>query len=133
LLVLLMLLILAAMYTAEAQQPGKISRVAFLSPGSPESPQLEAFRDGMCQLGYVEGQNIIIEYRYARNKLDQLPSLAHELVLLKPDVIYTYSTPGLLAAKQATTTIPIVVGAAGDLVGRGIVASLARPGETSQA
>ena len=112
---------------AGAQQ-AKVPRVACLSPSSPGSLILETFRDGLRQLGYVEGQNLIIEYRYANGKLDQLPALARELVLLKPDVIFTYSTPGALAAKQATTTISIVVGAAGDLVTSGVVASLARPG-----
>jgi putative ABC transport system substrate-binding protein len=82
----------------------------------------------MRNLGYAEGKNIIIEYRYAEWKLDRLPGLASELVNLKPELIVTYTTPGALAAKQATTTIPIVIGAAGDLVQRGIVMSLARPG-----
>ena len=113
--------------SAEAQQ-ARVPRLAYLSPSSSGSFQLDAFLDGLRQLGYVEGQNIIIEYRYAENKLDQLPVLARELVRLKPDVIYVSSTPGVLAAKQATTTIPIVVGSAGDLVASGIVVSLARPG-----
>ena len=125
---LLASLVLVSVHIAEAQEQAKIPRIAYLSPGSPGSPELDAFRDGLRQLGYMEARNIIIEYRYARGKLDQLPSLARELVLLKPNVIFTYSTPGVLAVKQATATIPIVVGGAGDLVARGVVASLARPG-----
>jgi len=89
---------------------------------------LEAIRQGLRDLGWVEGQNIAIEVRFAEGKTDQLPALAAELVRLKVDLIVTSSTPAALAAKQATTTIPIVIGFAADPVGSGIVASLARPG-----
>jgi putative ABC transport system substrate-binding protein len=122
------LLLTASIATA---QQTRIPLLAYLSPRSPSSqgsPRVEAFRTGLRELGYVEEKNIRIEYRYAHDKLDQLPALARELVLLKPDVIYTHTTPGVLAAKRATATIPIVVGSAGDLVARGIIASLARPG-----
>lgn len=114
----------------DAQQPKKIPRIAILSPARPGPPQepIDAFRQGLRDLGYIEGQNIIIEYRFAEERYDRLPQLAAELVSLNPDVILTSTTPGALAAKKATTSIPIVVGSAGDLVQRGIVTSLARPG-----
>lgn len=120
---------LIAVSRAEAQQRAKVYRIGVLTTGSPGPREtLDAFRQGLRDLGYVEGQNVIIEYRYAEDKYDRLPSLASELVRLKPDVIFTHSTPAALAVKQATATIPIVIGAAGDLVQRGIVMSLARPG-----
>src|SRR5207249_3862835 len=89
---------------------------------------LNAFRQGLHDLGYRDGQNIILEYRYAEGQLDRLPALAADLVQLTPDIIFTWLTAGVLAAQQATTTIAIVVGAATDLVEQGIVASLSRPG-----
>jgi putative ABC transport system substrate-binding protein len=119
---------LAAPLAADAQQTGKVPRIGILAPGDSRGSGVDAFRGGLRDLGYIEGQNVVIDYRYAGWKLDRLPGLAEELVRLKPDVIFTTSTPGVLAAKQATTTIPIVVGPAGDLVERGVVASLARPG-----
>src|SRR5262249_56600709 len=114
----------------QAHQPGTIPKVGVLSPGSPPVPSspFESFRQGLHDLGYVEGQTILLEYRFAEGQLDRLPSLAAELVQLRPDVILTWTTPGIRAAKQATTTIPIVIGSAGDLVGQGHIASLARPG-----
>src|SRR5436853_226422 len=87
-----------------------------------------AFRQGLRELGYVEGQNIVIEYRYAEGKAERLPELAAELVGLKVDVIVSGGTVAPLAAKQATSTIPIVLAAAGDPVGTGLVANLAKPG-----
>lgn len=87
-----------------------------------------AFRQGLRELKYVEGTNILLQYRWADAKFDRLPALAAELVSLKPDIIVTAGTQPTIAVKQATSTIPIVVGGAGDLVGAGIVASLARPG-----
>ena len=115
---------------AEAQQPSKVPRIGFLSSfdTAMESPTLEAFRLGLRELGYVEGKTIEIEYRYAEGKLDRLPDLAAELARLRVDVIVTRGSTGVKAAKQATNTIPIVAGSAGDLVGEGFVASLARPG-----
>jgi putative tryptophan/tyrosine transport system substrate-binding protein len=128
LIVTLALAMFVAPLAAGAQQTGKIPRIGVLSPSSPPYPSLDAFRQGLRDLGYVEGQNILLEYRYADWQFDRLPTLAAELVQLKPDVIFTFTTAGALAAKQATTTIPIVVGQARDMVARGIVASLARPG-----
>ena len=115
---------------AEAQQPGKIYRIGFLSPTSASSnvDRVEALRAGLRDLGYVEGKNLIIEFRWAEGKFDRLPELAAELVRLNVDVIVTVSTPGIRAAKNATTTIPIVMATSGDPVGFGFVASLARPG-----
>jgi putative tryptophan/tyrosine transport system substrate-binding protein len=114
---------------AQAQQ-SKVPRIGFLSAGSAStySPRNEAFRQGLRDLGYTQGKTITIEYRFAKGKLERLPDLAAELVRLKVDVIVTSGVPQLLAAKQATSTIPIVGGGAGDLVGAGLVASLARPG-----
>ncbi len=111
-----------------AEAPGRIPRIGMLLPGGPQFSAVDAFRQGLRDLGYIEGQNIIIDYRYAEWKLDRLPGLAEELVRRRPDVIFTHTTPGVLAAMQATKTIPIVVGPAGGLVERGVVASLAHPG-----
>ncbi len=111
-------------------QPARVARIGFLGYVSPSAtPHLvEAFRRGLRDLGYVEGQNVAIEFRWAEGRLERLPDLAAELVRLKVDVIVAQGTPGPLAAKQATRTIPIVMAAAGDPVGAGLVASLARPG-----
>jgi putative ABC transport system substrate-binding protein len=121
---------LVAPLAAEAQQPGKVRRIGYLDQGSAAGsrPYFEAFRQGLRDLGWIEGQNIAIDVRFAEGKTDQLPTLAAELVRLKLDLIATSTTPAALAAKQATTTIPIVIGFAADPVGSGIVASLARPG-----
>jgi putative ABC transport system substrate-binding protein len=114
---------------AEAQQAAKIARIGYLSPNLAATPHLrEAFRQGLRDLGYVEGRNLVIEYRDAEGKLERLPALAAELVALKVDVILAEGgTLGPRVAKQATRTIPIVF-AAGDPVGSGLVTSLARPG-----
>jgi ABC-type uncharacterized transport system substrate-binding protein len=88
----------------------------------------EAFRAGLRDLGYREGRDFVIEYRWADGKYDQLPALLADLIRLKVDVILAHGTPGVLAAKQATTTIPIVMAVVGDALGSGIVSSLARPG-----
>jgi putative ABC transport system substrate-binding protein len=123
-----MLLVLCV--SAEAQQPKKVPLVGYLA-GSSVSIQkrnVDAFGQGLRELGYVEGKNIFLEYRWAEAKFDRLPALAAELVSLKADVIVTAGTQPTLAVKQATSTIPIVVGGAGDLVGAGLAASLARPG-----
>ena len=119
---------LAAPLPADAQQPAKISRIGILRPGAPPDPLVEAFRQGLHELGYAEGRDIIIEYRWAEGKEERLTDLAAELVRLKVDVIVVSATRGPLAAKQATTTIPIVMAASGDPVAAGLVASLARPG-----
>jgi putative ABC transport system substrate-binding protein len=119
---------LALSFPAEAQQPKKVPRIGVLTPGFAGGPDLGAFRQGLRDLGYVEGKNIVIEHRYAEGKLDRLPELATEMVRLKVDIIAVGSTRAAIAAKQATSTIPIVVGSAGDLVGAGLVSSLARPG-----
>jgi ABC-type uncharacterized transport system substrate-binding protein len=122
---------LAAPLAAEAQQhSGKVVRIGFLSPvSSTTAPHvLEAFRQGLRDLGYVEGQNTVVEYRWAEGRAEPLPVLAAELVGLKVDVIVASGTLGPLAAKSATKTIPIVMASAGDPVGTGLVASLARPG-----
>jgi len=115
---------------AGAQQAGKVFRIGFL--GSPSAASLpernEAFRAGLRALGYQEGRDIVIEYRWADGRLDQLPALAAELVRLKVDVIVTHGIPGILAAKQATATIPIVMAVSGDAVASGLVSSIARPG-----
>ncbi len=117
---------------AAAQKPLSVPRVGFLSPGSPSDPgrqrSIEAFRHGLRDLGWIEGHNIVLEFRWAEGQLDRLPGLASELVRLKIDLIVAGATPGARAAKQATTTIPIVMVGVGDPVGLGYVASLGRPG-----
>jgi len=120
---------LTAPLTAEAQQAGKVPRIGFLFYGSPgPSPELDAFRQGLRELGCIEGQNIAIEVRFASGRVERLPELAAELVRLKPDVIVTPGTPASVAAKQATSTIPIVFAGVADAVGAGLVADFARPG-----
>ena len=125
-------LLLAPCSPAEAQQTARVPRIGFLIAGNPSSSgirgRIDAFRKGLRDLGYVEGKNIVIEYRYANGKFDRLPNLAEELVRLPVTVIVTTSTASTKAAKGVTTIVPIVVGSAGDLVGEGLVASLARPG-----
>jgi putative ABC transport system substrate-binding protein len=115
---------------ATAQQPTKISRIGFLvaSSLSANSARTEAFRQGLRELGYVEGKNIVIEWRYAEAKLDRLPALAAELVRLKVDVIVTAGPAATRPAKEATLTIPIIMAQDTDPVGSRFVASLARPG-----
>lgn len=120
--------ILTAPLPSEAQQPGaKIARIGILQPGTPPEPLFEAFREGLRDLGYREGRNLILEVRWAEGKADRLTKLAAELVGLKVDVIATMSTPAALAARRATSTIPIVFTGVGDPVGSGVVPSLARP------
>jgi putative tryptophan/tyrosine transport system substrate-binding protein len=128
---LLTLFIAVSRQLAEAQQAGRVSRIGILSPSSSAVPALalyDSFRQGLRELGYTEGKDIFIETRYAEGKLDQLSDFATELVKLKVDVIVTTTTPGVLAAKNATSAIPIVFWSVGDLVGAGLVSSLARPG-----
>jgi len=114
----------------EGQQPEKVRRIGILigSSASFIAPYIETFRQALRGLGYLEGQNIAIEYRYAEGNYERLPVLAADLVRLKVDIIVTEGTPPSRAAKQATTTIPIVMTATGDPVETGLVANLARPG-----
>jgi putative tryptophan/tyrosine transport system substrate-binding protein len=122
-------LLLALSFPVQAQQTGKIYRIGFLSgavPGS--SPDIEAFREGLRDLGYVEGKNLVIEYRYTERKADRFPDLLSDLVRLKVDVIIGDGTGATSAAKKATSTIPIVMTSTTDPVGNGLIASLARPG-----
>jgi putative ABC transport system substrate-binding protein len=116
--------------SAVAQQPQKVPRIGFLSLNSRSSTatNADAFRQGLRDFGYVEGRNIVIEWRYADGKSDRLPSLVSELILLEVNVIVTSATAPAHAAKQATSTIPIVIANHNDPVGAGLVASLARPG-----
>ena len=114
---------------ANAQQAAKIARIGWLGTNLAPNPQRpEAFRQGLRDLGYVEGRDLVIEYRDAEGKLDRLPALAAELVALKVDVIVAPVTVAALAAKQATRTLPIVFTSVSDPVGSGLVTSLARPG-----
>jgi putative ABC transport system substrate-binding protein len=115
--------------SVNAQQPGKVFRIGFLDISASGSAVLvDAFRQELGKLGWIEGKNIAIEYRFAEQKNERLPELASELVRLKVDLIVTTAAPQSLAAKGATTTIPIVMVNVGDPVGFGLVASLARPG-----
>jgi putative tryptophan/tyrosine transport system substrate-binding protein len=122
--------LLVAPLTAEAQQATKVHRIGRLSSGSPTelNPNLEAFRQGLRELGYVEGQNLVIESRYAEGSPERLRDLAVELVQCKVDVIVAVAAAATRAAQHATRTIPIVMAGTSNLVGDGLVASLARPG-----
>jgi len=121
--------LLAAPLVAEAQQAANVTRIGYLSHNLAASSHLrDAFLQGLHELGYVEGRNVVIEYRYAEGKPERLPALAAELVALKVDVIVTVSNTTALAAKQATRTVPIVFTAVANPVAAGIVTSLARPG-----
>jgi len=127
-LVAAMLLFTAGL--AEAQQPTKMSRIGFLTAGSSSTipTRIDAFRQGLRELGYVEDKNIVIEWRFAEGKLDRLSALVAELVRLKVDVILSAGAAVTRPAKEATRTIPIVMAQDTDPVGNGFVASLARPG-----
>ena len=122
------LVVIGAM--AEAQQPAKVHRIGDLTAAvfSPIAHRIEAFRQGLRELGYMEGKNIIIEWRSGEGKLERLPAMAAELVGLKLDVIVTAGSAATRPVKQATSTIPIVMAQDGDPVGNGFVRSLARPG-----
>ncbi len=114
---------------AEAQQAANAARIGYLATNLASSPHLhDAFRQGLRDFGYVEGRNVVIEYRSAEDKLERLPALAAELVALKVDVVVAPNTPAALAAKQATRTLPIVFAVVADPVTSGLVTSLARPG-----
>ena len=127
---LVAVVMLAFAVMAEAQQAGKVPRIGFLAapPFSAMTARVEAFRQGLRELGYVEGKNIVIEWRSAEGKFDRLPDLASELVRLKVDVIVTGGPQATRPAKEATSTLPVVMGFDTDPVGNGFVASLARPG-----
>jgi len=121
--------LLAAPIAAQAQQAENVPRIGFLFYGNPgPSPEVDTFRQGLRDLGYIEGQNITLEYRFAHGRVGRLPELAVELVRLKPDVIVTPGTPASMAAKKATSTIPIVFAGVADAVGAGLITTFARPG-----
>ncbi|MBI3325658.1 MAG: ABC transporter substrate-binding protein [Nitrospinae bacterium] len=126
----LALVILVGLFAADAQPAGKVPRIGWLRQGALAEPTLDEFRQGLRDMGYVEGQNIVIEYRFNEGKadLELFRDLAAELVRLGVDVIVTNGTPPTRAARDATQTIPIVFGGVGDPVGSGFVASLPRPG-----
>jgi putative tryptophan/tyrosine transport system substrate-binding protein len=123
--------LLALCSFAQAQQAGKVPQIGYLIPsGDPSTPRppVEAFRQGLRELGYIEGKNILVDYRYGEGKQDRIPRLAAELVQLKVDVLVVTSLPAIRAAMQATKTIPIVMVTTVDPVATGLVVSLARPG-----
>jgi putative tryptophan/tyrosine transport system substrate-binding protein len=128
---LVLLLLIAPFYTAAAQAPEKVPRVGYISPGSSSDParlrRFEAFRQGLRELGYVEGQSIVLEPRWAEGRYDRYPALAADLVRLKVDVIVAVGGAATKAAQQATRTIPIVMSVVIDPVGSGLVPSLAQP------
>jgi putative tryptophan/tyrosine transport system substrate-binding protein len=132
LLLALCSLLLALGFSAQAQEPKKVPRIGFVSGASGDAsnpgPQVEAFRQGMRDLGYVEGKNIRIEYRYIEGKSERIPSFVAELVQLKVDVLVVTNPPSTRAAKQMTKTIPVVIVTTADPVATGIIDSLARPG-----
>jgi putative ABC transport system substrate-binding protein len=124
-------LLFALNFPAEAQQPGKVPRIGYVS-GSGDAktpgPLVEGFRQGLRDLGYIEGKNILVEYRYVDEGLDRIPGLVTELVQLKVDVLVATATQAIRAAKQATKTIPVVIASPTDPVAAGFIDSLARPG-----
>jgi len=127
---LVVLIVVALCAPAEAQQPKKVPRIGVLVPTSPSfyAARIKAFQQGLHEHGYIEGKNIMLEYRYAEGKQDRFPELATELVGLKVEVIVTASEAAVRAVKKASSTIPIVFTTASDPVASGLVASLARPG-----
>ena len=124
------LVLLAAPLAAEAQPAGKVYRIAYLANGSPttSAPSAEGFRQGLRELGWIEGQNVVIEFRWADGNLERLPALASELVRAPVDVLVVAGGPGVRAARQASPTVPIVSAITSDPVAAGFAASLARPG-----
>ena len=127
---LLLIVVLSWGGFAEAQQPGKVPWIGMLLSGTPSSHKymIDEFQQGLRERGYIPRKNILFEFRYAEGKLERLPELAKELVQLNVDVIFTNATPGSVAAKQATNTIPIVFTGVGDPIEAGLVSSIARPG-----
>jgi putative tryptophan/tyrosine transport system substrate-binding protein len=128
--ILVSVMLLGVAVPAEAQQTKKIPRIGYVGAGSPITAghHAQAFAQGLGELGYVEGQNIVIEYRWAEGKLERLPTFVADFVRLRSDVIVSSATPAIRAAKEQTSTIPIVMAGVTDPVGLGFVASLARPG-----
>ena len=128
--ILVVAVLLAVANIAEAQQPKKVPKIAYLAPGTPAAAAdlVEAFRQGLRELGYVEGKTFVLELRHGEARTDRLPEIARELVRLKVDVIVTATDVAIAAVKRETQTIPIVMGNSSDPVGTGFVASLARPG-----
>src|SRR5215475_2400849 len=114
---------------ARAQQAGKVHRIGFLGSATPagSAQAVESLRTGLREFGYVEGTNIDVEFRWAEGIYDRLPRLVAELIARNVDVLITHGTPGTRVAKQATTTIPIVMAISGDAIATGLVSSLARP------
>ena len=132
---ILILSLLTAPPAANAQQRGKVPRIGVLLPGSPTPEyerRLDAFRQGLRELGYIDTQNILLEYRWAHAQYEQVDDLVAELLRLQVDVLVIDSTRAGLAAKRATSTLPIVLANVADPVGSGLVESLARPGGTSR-
>src|SRR5262245_14091931 len=129
-LVALFTLFTTSLDSTQAQEPKKIPQIGYQSGGlaSAATPRIEAFRQGLRELGYTEGQNVVIEIRYAEGNLDRIPELVAELVRLKVNVIVSATEQGIRAAQKATQTIPIVMAATGDPVQSGFVTDLARPG-----
>jgi putative ABC transport system substrate-binding protein len=127
-LVILVLGFLLTSFSADAQQVEKVPRIGVLEVGSPPTPNLAAFRHGLHDLGYVEGQNLILEYRYAEGRFERLPDLAAELVHLKVDVLVTSGSQPVQELRHATSTIPIVGVILADPVETGFAASFAQPG-----
>ncbi len=124
---LLLTLVVLVPAASPGDQTNKVVHIDFLRPDAPDF-LLDAFREGLRELGYIEGKNVVIESRWASGHYDKLPALADELVRLKVDIIVTSATPGAMAAKNATSTIPIVIASSSDPVASRVVASLAHPG-----
>ena len=125
------IILFATIFPAEAQQSNKPRRIGVLSPRLGIEPRDEIFRKGLRELGYIEGQNLVIEWRFAEEKPEHLPTLAAELVALKVEVIVTYTTPAIRAAKQSTTTIPIVMANVGDPIAAALSKASPAPAATS--
>ena len=119
---------LAAPFAAAAQPAGKVPRIGVVAPAGLHDPDVEGFRQGLRELGYVEGQNLLVEYRAAEGKPERFPDLFGEILRLKVDVIVTGTVSAAVAVKKATSATPVVLAASGDPVGAGVVASLAHPG-----
>ena len=124
-------MLLALCFSAQAQQPARVPRIGVISasPLSANLARIKAFREGLGELGYVEGKSIVIEWRFLDGNADRLPALAVELTRLKVDVLVAFGPTSTHAAKEATKTIPIVMAQVNDPIGAGFVASLARPGK----